>query len=341
MPETTAGQIKFYSYNTDEYSFEGDFTLEQFDKLESKKHVNWINIITANNTGLVHKAADVFKFHPLITEDILNVNQRAKIESYGDSQFVVIRMFAIINNRIEDQQVAFVLRDNIIISFREEDYGILKKSIEDKIISNIGPIRKKGEDFLFYSLLDTIIDNYYLVLNFLNEKIETLNAEILRKSDTHQMVDLQQLKSDVLYIRKHIMPVRDLINTLSRNDIDYFEEENRFFIRDLQDHMVRNVEEIEFHRDQLSGLLDLYYSLQENKMNTVMKTLTGISFVLLPLNFLASLYGMNFSKIPHADDENGFWEMVGIMALVALILITIAIRFNWLSSKDFGKNKDA
>ena len=141
-------------------------------------------------------------------------------------------------------------------------------------------------------------------------------------------------------MRKHIVPVRDLITNLIRNEIEYFEDDNKYYLRDLQDHMTRDVEELDFLRDQLSSLMDLYYSLQAHKMNNIIKTLTSVSFVLLPLTFIATIYGMNFKYMPRVDDPYGFWEVIGGMGVISLFLLLIAVRRKWISTKDFRGSKN-
>jgi magnesium transporter len=228
----------------------------------------------------------------------------------------------------------------VLLTFREYDLGIFKKLIGDKLISGTGVLRKKGEDYLLYSILDVIIDNYYFVLEHINEQLEKLDHEILSHPDDRHIVQLQRLKGEVLYLRKFLLPVRDLIGNLIRNEIDYFEEENKYYLRDLQDHAIRDIEELDFQRDQVNSLMDLYYSLQTHKMNNVMKTLTTVSFVLLPLTFIATIYGMNFKFLPRVDDPNGFWEVIGGMGVISVFLLFFAFRRKWISTKTFTRDRE-
>lgn len=335
MAASRKSVIHFYYYNKDECVYEETATLRSISSRENTNHVKWLNVLGIEDKDTLSQVADTFKVHPLVVEDILNPNQRAKIEDYGDSLYVVLRMFALVENEVLDQQVSLVLRDNVLITFREAEFGVFKKNVGDRIISNNGQLRKKGEDYLLYTLLDVIIDQYYLVIEHVEERVEKLEQEVFKNPHDSQLVILQQLKGDVLYMRKHIVPVRDLITNLIRNEIDYFEDDNKYYLRDLQDHMTRDVEELDFLRDQLSSLMDLYYSLQTHKMNNVMKTLTSVSFVLLPLTFIATIYGMNFKFMPRVDDPYGFWEVLGGMGIISLILLSIALRRKWISTKDF------
>lgn len=339
MKESGTSKISFYHYSPSDCFFSENISLEESAAHERDGHVNWFNVVGISDTAFMQRVADIFKIHPLALEDIVNPRQRAKIEEYDEMLYIVLRMFFMEDGIIEDQQISFVLHDNVLVTFREVETGLFKKSVGDKLTTGTGNLRKNGEDYLLYTLLDVIIDNYYYVLEHIGEQIEELDREILENPKDNHLRKLQQLKGHVLYIRKSILPVRDLINNLMRFEVSYFEASNKYFLRDLTDHMQRNVDEIDFQRDQLTSLMDLYYSLQTHKMNNVMKTLTGVSFVLLPLTFLASLYGMNFAVIPHANDPNGFYEVVAAMLSIAVVLTLFAFRRNWLSTKDFD-NRD-
>ncbi len=332
-------KISFYYYNEAECIYEEPASLKVCATKDNSKYVSWINILGIEDKEALKQATEFFNLHHLVAEDIQNPSQRAKIEDYNGSLYIVLRMFALVNNAVEDQQVSMVLRNNVVVTFREADFGIFKKMVGDKLINNTGNIRKRGEDYLLYTLLDAIIDQYFLVIENVEERMEKLENDIFRNPHDSQLVRLQHLKGEVLYMRKNIVPVRDLITNLMRNEIEYFEADNKYYLRDLQDHMTRNVEELDFLREQLTSLMDLYYSLQTHKMNNVMKTLTSVSFVLLPLTFIATIYGMNFKFMPRVDDPYGFWEVIGGMGIISLILLFIAVSRKWISTKDFQSTK--
>lgn len=332
-------KIHFSSYNATDFFLSDSMSLRECAAYDRSNHTHWINIRGISDKGLMQEAAEAFDIHPLALEDIVNARQRAKVEEYGDSLYVVLRMFYLKNEKVEDQQISFLLRDNQLVTFRESDTGVFSRPVSEKLKVANSNIRKNGEDYLLYSLLDVIIDNYAAVLENLNERMEKMEHDIFKNLENKHLRLLQELKSDVLYLRKNMLPARDLINDLLKNEIDYFDSNNKYYLRDLQDHMLRNAEEIDFQWEQLKSLMDLYYSLQNHRMNNVMKTLTGVSFVLLPLTFIASLYGMNFVHIPRANDPWGFYEMVGIMGAIALVLVLFAFRRNWLSSQDFNSHR--
>lgn len=331
-----ATTITIFSYNNSFFEVNRNVAIKDLRKLDTTAKVHWIDIITNNNINDIVEVGSLFNIDPLVVEDIIHTDQRAKLEEYDDFQYLVLKMYTQQGAKTLDQQISFVLRNNLVLTFRENDFGVLKP-IQDQLNNAQSKLRQRGEDFLLYTLLDTIIDHYYIVLNYINEKVETLDEEIFKEQSDRHIYQLQRLKKDIMGARKDMLPVRELITTLSKNEISFFEPVNKKYLRDLQDHMTRNVEQLDFDRDQINSLIDVYYSLQNHKMNNVMKTLTGVSFVLLPLNFLASLYGMNFEIIWGANDPHGFWYMLAFMGATGLILTYLAFRRKWLSTRDFTK----
>lgn len=330
--------ITLFHFNLEEFNRIGNFRLEDFAQYDRQSHVCWLNIQGVQDAETMQAAAKVFNIHPLALEDIMHTSQRAKIEEYDDRLYVVLRMFVLHEKRIIDQQVSFVLYDNVVVTFCEENFGVFS-AFAEKLSNPDSVLRKRGEDFLLYALLDTVVDKYTEVLEFLAEEIETLDEAVLRKQTNAQLFQLQKLKDSLLYIRKKTYPMRDLVNNLMRNEIKFFEEVNKYYLRDLQDHVTRHIEELDFLREQLHALTDVYYSMQNYKMNGVMKTLTGISFIMLPLNFIASIYGMNFEYMPGLADKHGFWEVVVAMLFVAASLVAYAFRRQWFSFEDFTSRK--
>lgn len=330
--------ITLHHFNAAEYNCISHFQLQDFDRYDRQSHVSWVNIQGLQDAGTMQTAAQVFGIHPLALEDIVHTGQRAKIEEYDDRLYVVLRLFVLHEKRIIDQQVSFVLYDNVVVTFCEENFGVFS-TFAEKLNNADTVLRKRGEDFLMYALLDTVVDKYTEVLEFLADEIEALDEAVLRKQTNAQLHQLQKLKDSLLYMRKKTYPVRDLVNNLMRTEIKFFDQVNKYYLRDLQDHVTRHIEELDFLREQLHALTDVYYSIQNYKMNGVMKTLTGISFIMLPLNFIASIYGMNFTYIPGLADKNGFWEVVVAMLFVAASLVAYAIRRQWFSFEDFTSRK--
>jgi magnesium transporter len=336
VKNSTPPQINSYSYNAQEITISESVHLSSCATLDNTKYVNWIDIITNNQDNIVTEAGRLFSIDALVVEDIINTNQRAKLEEYENMHYIVLKMFTVRDKKIVRQQVSFILHNNFLLSFRESDFGVFEKVVTS-LNNSTNKIRQKGEDFLLYTLLDVIIDEYYIVLEHINDQINYWDEEIFKNPNDSHIYELQKLKKSVLEARKNMLPVRELISSLSKNSISYFDIKNKKYIRDLEDHMMRNVEQLDFNRDQINSLVDAFYSLQSYKMNKVMKALTGVSFVLLPITFITSLFGMNYDIIPFTKRPNGFMEMVGFLVLVTISLIAIALRRKWLSGSDFTK----
>lgn len=336
MKNTVLPQINKYSYNHQDLFIDENVSLSTCVSLDNKTHVNWIDIITNGHKEIVHEAGQLFSIDPLIIEDIINTNQRAKLEEYETMHYIVLKMFSIKEKKIVHQQVSFILHNNFILSFRESSFGVFENVVSFLKKDN-NKIKQKGEDFLLYTLLDVIIDEYYVVLEDINDQVDYWDEEIFEKPSDNHIYELQKLKKSVLEARKYMLPVRELINSLTKNEIAYFDIKNKKYIRDLNDHMIRNVEQLDFDRDQINSLIDAFYSLQSYKINRVVKALTGVSFVLLPITFITSLFGMNYEIIPFTKRPNGFLEMVAFLGLVTILLVAIALRRKWLSGSDFTK----
>ncbi len=334
-------KISFYYYNESECVYEDNTSLQICASKDRNKHVSWLNIVGIEDGQTMQQAVELFKIHPLVVEDILNPNQRAKVEDYGDLLYIVLRMFVIRDGEVKDQQISIVLRDNVLVTFRETDFGVFKTLIGDKLVSGTSILRKKGEDYLLYTILDTIIDHYFFVVEWVEEQVEKLEFAIFKRPHDSQLAIMQQLKSDILYMRKNMVPVRDLITNLIRNEVEYFETDNKYYLRDLQDHMTRDIEELDFLGDQLTSLMDSYYSLQNQKMNSVIKILTIISTVFMPLTFIVGVYGMNFKYMPELETRCGYFVVLAAMLLLVAIMLFYFKRLGWFDVRELrsGKNK--
>ncbi len=328
MHQNTTTALRFYHYNKDEMIVQGNTTLAACQNFDRETHVNWLSVRGLQDKELIQRIGEEYHIHPLIVEDILHTKQRPKVESYGNMLFITLRLYYIINEQIKSQQISFVLQNNVLISFREHDTGIFQL-IKDRIEAGQNQIRRKGEDYLLYSLLDAIVDNYFVVLDSLSERIQALEDDITLHPQKSQLLKLQKLKRTMITMRKHVWPVRELFNNLERNEIDFFEQENKPYLRDLNDHIFRVIDTIETYRDILTSLMDLYHSMLSNRMNEVMKTLTVLSSIFIPLTFIVGVYGMNFDNMPELHSQNGYFILWGIMGALTLGLIIYFKKQKW------------
>jgi magnesium transporter len=291
---------------------------------------SWVNIDGLHNTSLLGSVGEVFGLHPLVLEDILNTEQRPKIEDYGEYIYIAINQLFLDKadgDIITDHQ-SIVLGKGFVISAGESRTKVFKP-VRERLESG-GRIRKLGSDFLAYSLLDAIIDNYFDVLELLGDRVEEVEELLISKPAPETLSKINDLKRDMLFVHKSIWPLREVTNLLERGESQLVQDDTRLFIRDLYDHVIQVIDTTELYRDILSGLLDVYLSSLSNKMNEVMKVLTIISTIFIPLTFLAGIYGMNFRYLPELEWRWGYFALLGVMAVVAVSMLAFFRKKKWL-----------
>lgn len=295
-----------------------------------KTTVTWLNV-DGLDPKLIEAAGNQYGLHPLLLEDILNTGQRPKCDDYGDYLYLVVKMlkFNEKNAEVQLEQVSLVLGSNYLISF-QEDIGDVFDPIRDRLRGGKGRLRKLGPDYLAYALMDAIVDQYFVVLEDLDNRVEQLEEELMAAPTQHTLRRIHKLKRELLFIRRAVWPLREALNMLERADSGLICDSTLVFIRDLYDHTVRIVETVETFQEMLSGMLDIYLSSVSNKMNEVMKVLTVISTIFIPLTFVAGVYGMNFKYMPELEWRGGYYLSLIIMAAVALWMVYYFRKRKWL-----------
>jgi magnesium transporter len=296
-----------------------------------KSSVIWLNVDGISNPDLIEQAGKVFGLHPLLLEDILNNGQRPKCDDYGDYLFLVLKMLKVSpkNTEISMEQVSFVLGGNYLISF-QEDSGDVFDPVRERLRSSKGRIRKSGPDYLVYALIDAIVDNYFLALENFDNRLENLEEQLMTRPTAHTLNRIHRLKRELLFLRRAAWPLREAISVLERTESELVRESTEIFLRDLYDHTVRIIETIETFQEMLSGMLDIYLSSVSNKMNEIMKVLTIISTIFMPLSFIAGVYGMNFKYMPELNWPWGYFAALILMGLVVLGMLYYFKRKKWL-----------
>ncbi|KAF3363238.1 Magnesium transport protein CorA [Chlamydiales bacterium STE3] len=291
------------------------------DYLRAHKNT-WINVCGINNAAKIAEIGQGFKLHSLLLEDVMNPVQRSKVEDYKDYIFVVTRLLSYNKEKgtIEDEQFSFILGPNYLISFVEKENAFLKALYERLEVPN-NRIRRSGVDYLAYSLLDAIVDSYFLILETIDNQLEGLEEDVLNSPKISTLSEIQQAKGEMALLRKSIWPMREVINQLRKTDSSLISNATKLFFYDVYDHIVQEIETIEGFRDIVSGMLDIYMSNINQRTNEIMKVLTVITTIFVPLTFIASLYGMNFSHMPGLESTWGF-----SLTLIAMLL-SVAIMF--------------
>lgn len=292
--------------------------------------VSWVNIDGLHDTSLLDAVGEVFGLHPLVLEDMLNTNQRPKIEDYGDYIFIAIKQLftdAATGEIITDHQSVILGRKFVITA--GENRSRIFEPVRERLEGG-GRIRKMGADILAYSLLDAIVDSYFDVLDRQGEMIEEIEEVLVSKPVQDTLNKINNIKRDMLFIHRNIWPLREVTNLLEHGGSELVEPDTRFYMRDLYDHVMQAMDTTEIYRDILSGLIDVYLSSASHKMNEIMKVLTVISTIFIPLTFIAGVYGMNFSFMPELAWRGGYFAVMGVMAVIALAMLYFFKKKKWL-----------
>ena len=306
-------------------------TVDECFPFKDKPTVTWINIDGIHQVEIIEKIGKHFNIHPLILEDILHTGQRPKMEDFEDYIFVVVKMiyYDDKDNEIRAEQLSVVLGSNFVISFQEKE-GDVFDPVRDRIRKSKGRIRKMKADYLAYALLDTIVDHYFVVLEKLGEKIEDMEEQLVTNPTPETLQTIHTLKRELIFLRKSVWPLREVINVLERGESSLINESTGIYLRDVYDHTIQVIDTIETFRDMVSGMLDIYLSSISNKMNEVMKVLTIIATIFIPLTFIAGLYGMNFKYIPELEWHWGYPVLLFVMAGIGFLMLVYFRRKRWL-----------
>jgi magnesium transporter len=306
-------------------------TVEECFPPKETPTVTWINVDGIHDVEIVDRIGQAFGIHPLILEDILNTGQRPKFEDFEDHVFFVLKMLSYNdeNHAVETEQVSLILGPNFVISFQER-IGDVFEPVRDRIRNAKGRIRKMGADYLAYALLDAVVDSYFSILERIGEKIEGLEEELVSNPDQRTLQQIHGLKREMIALRRSIWPLRELINGLERSESDLITESTGVYLRDVYDHTIQIIDTIESFRDMVSGMLDIYLSSISNRMNAVMKVLTIIATIFIPLTFIAGIYGMNFEHMPELKWRWAYPVVWGLMLVTAAIMLVYFRRKKWL-----------
>ncbi|MFK7832621.1 MAG: magnesium/cobalt transporter CorA [Winogradskyella sp.] len=293
--------------------------------------VTWININGLQYTKEIESIGNQYGLHPLVLEDIVNTAQRPKIDEYDDYLFVVLKMlYYDKDENIVIEQVSFVLGKNYVISFQESE-GDVFDIIRERLRLGNGRIRGLKSDYLLYALIDAVVDNYFSIIETLGNKIEDLETELFAGTAREGVnIEIQQLKREILKVRRAIFPLREIISRIEKGEHPLIYKRTITYYRDVYDHLIQVSENIDIYREMIWSLMDMYMTTISNKMNEVMKVLTIMSTIFIPLTFLAGLYGMNFKHIPELNYHNGYFVLLGVMLVMFIALLFYFKRKKWL-----------
>jgi len=293
-----------------------------FSPPEDRPAVTWINIDGLWDVELIERVGLAFGLHSLALEDIVNTNQRPKMDDYEEYLFLVSKMISYDASlrSLQSEQLSIVLGKHFLLTFQERP-GDIFDPIRQRLRNGKGRIRKMGPDYLAYALLDAVVDNYFLALENVGENVEELEDEILENPGTSTVQRVHGLKMDLLFLRKSVWPLREIIGGVEREESDLIERKTTLFLRDLYDHTIQVIDTVETYRDTVTGLLDIYLSSLSNKLNEIMKVLTIIATLFIPLTLIAGIYGMNFKFMPELEWKWGYPLVILLMVVLAGIML--------------------
>ncbi|ELR97170.1 magnesium/cobalt transporter CorA [Gloeocapsa sp. PCC 73106] len=333
-PDAKPVDINLIDYNHLNASPVLNLTPEACGQYLDTESVSWFDIAGLGNEVKWLALADIFGLHPLLLEDIVNVPQRSKFEDY-DKQILVITQMVIPKTNKKGfwiEQVSFVLGKNYLLTVQEESERDCFENVRDRLTKNQGIIRQRGADYLFYSLWDAIIDGYYPVLEVCEDRIEEIEEKVLNNPDRSILNQIYRIKRQLLALRRALWPQRNALNTIIRDGHPLISSDVQIYLRDCYDHIVEIIDMIEIYRELVASLLEMYVSAMGNKMNEIMKILTVISAIFIPLTFIAGVYGMNFENMPELKWYYGYFICLACMLGIAIALIYSFWRNGWFKN---------
>ncbi len=325
-------RITVIDYNADQLN---EAVLPSEDECRAyvgRSTVTWINVVGLHDTELLQKIGDLFRLHPLTMEDVANTGQRPKMEDHGDYIFIVLKMLyhnPEQGDGIVAEQVSIVLGSNYVLTFQEVEGDVFGR-IRERIRTNSGRIRRMGCDYLAYSLLDSVVDNYFVVLETLGDRIESIHDAVTARARPETLTEIHQLKREMVFLRKCLWPLRELVSSMEAAESQLIDTQLTPYLRDVYGHITQIIDNLESLRDMLSGTLDIYMTIVSNRMNEVMRVLTVIATIFMPLTFIAGIYGMNFEVMPELKWPLGYAMVWGVMIATAIGMTLFFKRKRWL-----------
>ncbi|KLK87332.1 magnesium transporter [Methanoculleus sediminis] len=308
---------------------ERTYTLPEIRLPARRPAVTWVDVDGVHDTGVIQAVGDAVGIHPLTLEDIANTRQRPKIEDYGDYLYVAVRMIAPGDGEFHSEQVSLVLGRDYVVSFQEHPGDVFER-IRERLRTGSGRLRRVGPDHLFHALLDAIVDGYFAVIEELGERIEIVEEEVVADPDRGTLQAIYTLKRSLIVLRRSVWPLREAVAQLERGESPLIDEATLVYFRDVYDHTIEVAETVETYRDMMSGTLDVYLSSQSSRMNEIMKVLTVIATIFIPLTFIAGVYGMNFAHMPEISHPWGYPVALASMAAVAAAMLLYFRKRGWI-----------
>ena len=324
-------RIQVMEYDAERCEEREPASLEEGLPRVDRSGVVWINIVGLHQVDIIERMGSHFNWHPLMQEDVLNAVQRPKLDDYEDYLCIILKMLSVDaeKGRLKTEQISLVLGPNYVVSFQESVSGIFDP-VRERVRKGKGRIRRCGADYLGYSLLDAVVDSYFVVLERVGEAIEDMEEDLLSNPKVETSHRVHHLKRELIFLRRCVWPLREVIGTIERGDSRLIQDKTRVFLKDVYDHTVEVIETVENFRDMVSGMIELYLSSLSHRLNEAMKMLTMIATLFIPLTFIAGVYGMNFKYMPELEWKMGYALVWLIMILVGGSMLLYFRKRKWL-----------
>lgn len=316
-----AGILELISYNENSVSIHNNIPIEELLEKCDHHQISWINVDGLTNQEQIQKISKHFNLHYLLIEDVLNTDHQPKADEFEDHLFFTLKMlYRIEGQSIDYEHISFVLGKNYLLSFQEKE-GDIFDNLRNRIKQDSGIIRKRGADYLLYRLIDSIVDSYYSVLDSIGQRVEEIEDKISSHATEMDFIEIQKLRKEFIYLRKVVYPLREALNKVIKNEEGFIEERNEKYFSDVYDHVIHLIDSLDTYKDLTSTLMDLYMNTINYRMNEVMKLLTVITTIFIPLSFIAGVYGMNFHNMPELQTQNGYYIVLIAMGVIFVAMI--------------------
>jgi len=334
-PSAVGSSVSLIGYGDADIIERRDVSVADVQAIRGTLPILWINVDGLANIDLIRQFGEIFDLHGLALEDVVNVHQRPKAEEYEDHVFIVTRM--VLPERLETEQVSMFVGKDFVLTFQERS-GDCFEIIRERLRRHKGRIRQSGTDYLAYVLIDAVIDAYFPVLEDCGERLEDLEDAVVSQPRPELIGEVHALKRELLGLRRAIWPHREMVNALIRDDTNLMTDQTKIYLRDAYDHAIQLMDIVETYREVASGLVDIYLSSMSTRLNDIMKVLTVIATIFMPLGFIASLYGMNFDRsvspwnMPELGWRYGYPFALAVMAISAALLMFYFLRQRWIGT---------
>lgn len=333
--------ISLIEYQSDKLS-ERTLSLEDLSTLDLESYLQnnkkiWLNVHGVHVPEFIQKIGDLFHLHPLVLEDILTTHQRPKLDAFGHYLFLEARSFEFNADALsmDSEQISLVLGQQFLLTFQERSTGVFEP-VRTRLRAEHSQVREQGVDYLAYALLDCVVDRYFNVLEQVNDASELLEENMLNKSARVELHQIHQLKHLSVELRRAVWPLREVLNSLIRNELGFFKPNTLPYLRDVYDHTVSYIESLESIRDALAAMMDIYMANVSQRVNLELRALTVVTMLFMPATLITGIFGMNFDEMPLLKDHDGFWVAIGLMSTIAAIMLLIFARRQWVSRKIFS-----